>query len=126
MGMTVEVYRNADGYDCTNGGMTSSPLVTQVHVLNVPGVDNPRADVPDAWLVKGNLPNTVKLVCGDNGWAEEDGTHHAEYSPMFGVNAVHTSDSRWSEAIQRISGSNGYPSGFVPVHDRNEYEIYKG
>ena len=63
----------------------------------------------------------MKLVCGDNGWAEEDGTHHAEYSPMFGGNAVHTSDSRWSEAIQKISGNKwSYPSGFVPVHDRNE------
>lgn len=108
MGLYISVFRNSEfaGTDCTNGGVTSR--FTKLCVTNVDGPFDPSDDCPAVKLVKGNLPGTVKIVPEEleGKWT------------MMGGNYAATSDSRFSEACEKITGSRFY--GAVPVHDRFE------
>ena len=109
MGINVSVYKDADSnYDCTCNGVTNR--FTRLNVVNVDGPFDPSDDCPAVKLVKGNLPGTVKIVPVDE---LEKGSW-----TMFGGNYAATSDSRFSEAIEKIVGGRFY--GAVPVHDRVE------
>jgi|TARA_B100001094_G_C17857891_1_gene635941 hypothetical protein len=106
MGLNISVYSNSDTYDCTLNGVTSR--YDQLCVVNVEGPDSPSATAPAVNLVKGNLPGIAKIV------PEEAGKKWV----MFGGNYAATSDSRFTQAVEKITGNPH--SGAVPVHDRVE------
>ena len=109
MGMLVYVYRNSQrDMDCTNGGVTSK--YHTLCVTNVDGPFGPDDDIPAVKLMPGNLPGTVKIV-------PEEEIEKGSWT-MFGGNYASTSDSRFSEKIEKMIGSRFY--GAVPVHDRVE------
>lgn len=118
MGMIVYVYRNhrdPDDWlgdnDATNGGVTNHKTgVHQLTLVNVDGPFDPTPDRPAAWLVPGNLNGCAHIV------------PHDEYTnktwTMFGGNYAGTCDSRFREAVEKITGARFY--GTVPIHDRVE------
>ena len=107
MGLNVEVFRWGLG-DCTNGG--ESAEVESVCVVNVGGPFNPGPDRPAFELVQGP---------GGQGHAILRPVKSREgIGPMFGGNFGYSSDSRFSEAIQELTGSRHY--GAVHIHDRYE------
>ena len=111
MGLTVWVYRNDLG-DCTLNGVSSN--ARQLCVVNVDGPFNP-ADNSPAVLLEQHHPGCLRLVPAikaGNEWVVKP-----EWS-MFGGNYGATSDSRFSEACERLLGHRFY--GAVPIHDRYE------
>lgn len=112
MGLLVSVYRTGKE-DCTNHGISSR--VDFLCVVNVPGAFSPARDAPAAWLTRGNLPGTVKIVP-----AGHDGQEYGEASGwwMMGGNYAASSDSRFAEAVKKITGHRFY--GAVAIHDRCE------
>jgi len=107
MGLTVQVYRDNLG-DCTNGGASST--VDAVCVINMDGPFNPSADRPAFELIPGAFPGTAVLVPADR----PDGM----IGPMFGGNMGYSSDSRFSRAVEKMTGHRFY--GALPIHDRFE------
>ena len=105
MGMIVSVYRDSSDYDCTRNGVTNR--FDELCVVNVDGPFEPKDDCPAVRLEQGPL-NSVRLVPleGEGRWT------------MFGGNYAATSDSRFSDAIEKMLGHRFY--GAVPVHDRIE------
>lgn len=109
MGMIVYIYKDSDSKtDCTNGGLSS--IHNKFTLVNVDGPFEPTPDRPAAWLVPGNIPNTAKIVI-------EDPEIKSQKWPMFGGNYAATSDSRYSKAIQKLTGAH---SDIIPIHDRFE------
>ena len=108
MGLLVDVYKNGK-YDCTNGGV-SARNIKGLCLTNVDGPFDPSDDYPAAKLVKTftGFSTIVKVIPEE---AEGKQT-------MFGGNYAGTSDSRFSEAVEKIVGGRFY--GAVPVHDRVE------
>jgi len=107
MGMIVSVYTNKSRFgDCSCNGVTNR--FNQLCVTNVEGPFEPKDDCPAVTLEPGVFPGTVVLTP-----LEVQGK-----SRMFGGNYAATSDSRWCNAVERITGNPFY--GAVPVHDRVE------
>jgi hypothetical protein len=109
MGLSVSVYRWGLG-DCTNGGVSAG--VGSLCVVNVPGPFNPSPALPAFELVEGP---------GGRGHAilrPVEAKKPGMVGPMFGGNFGYSSDSRFSEAIQKLTGSRHY--GAVSIHDRYE------
>ena len=119
MGMIVSVYRSfrerkdqLEVTDCTNGGITNIETgVHQLTLVNVDGPFDPDQNRPAAWLLPGNVAGSVKIVPD---WEYQDNTW-----TMFGGNYAGTSDSRFTEAVEKITGATFY--GAVPIHDRVEH-----
>lgn len=114
MGLIVSVFRDSTLCDCTNGGISAT--AKGLTLVNVSGPFEPSEKYPAAMLVKGNLAGIAKIVP-----AEE--VSEGVYEPvkgwvMMGGNYAATSDSRFSEAVERITGSRF--SGAIPIHDRIE------
>jgi hypothetical protein len=109
MGMTVSVFRWGLG-DCTNGGV--SAVAGSLCVVNVPGPFNPSPALPAVELVEG--PGGRGHVILRPVEAKNPGM----VGPMSGGNFGYSSDSRFSEAIQKLTGSRHY--GAVSIHDRYE------
>lgn len=107
MGMIAYIYRAAESWDCTNGGMSSR--VNYMCLTNVPGPFNPSHTHPAAQLLPGHVSNSARIVFDD---PESRGRE-----PMFGGNYAATSDSRFSEAVKKLTGAN---ISIVPIHDRFE------
>jgi hypothetical protein len=119
MGIIVDVYRSfrenddfLEVTDCTNGGVTNCETgVHKLTLVNVDGPFDPTPTRPAAWLVPGNVGGSAKIV------------PHDEYTnktwTMFGGNYAGTSDSRFTEAVEKITGATFY--GAVPIHDRVEH-----
>ena len=104
MGMIASVFRSDLG-DCSNRGV--SARAKKVCVINVEGPFDPDAETPAVRLVKRRYGNVVAIPVG-----LEDG------EVMFGGTYVSTSDSRFHEAVEELSG---YDFGFpVALHDRVE------
>lgn len=135
MALIVSVYRNAEypGQDFTNGGISSR--FTKLCIVNVSGPVDPlkHADAAPALLVAGALPGIVRIVPAM--FAEWDATGKALNADkvargesgewvqvpgwsMMGGNYASTSDSRFGEAVERITGKRWY--GAVAIHDRYE------
>jgi hypothetical protein len=108
MGLIINVYRAADGSDCTNNGVSGK--FARLTLANVPGPFEATEDAPACVLVRGNLPGTVKIVPAD--------LFDAGRSVMMGGNYGGTSDSRFSEAVEKLLGHRFY--GAVAIHDRTE------
>lgn len=118
MGLIVQVYRGARGNDCTMGGISSQ--APELCLVNVDGPFEPRVSVPAAMLVAGNLPGTLRIVPAVK--VEIKSGEHPEYAtpgrPAMGGNYAATSDSRFSEACEKLLGHPFY--GAVAIHDRYE------
>jgi hypothetical protein len=115
MGLIVEVYRGARGHDCTNHGISSR--YDELCLMNVDGPFEPNElNVAPAWL-DSHYPGCARIIPAikKNGvWVP-----YPE-SPMYGGNVACTSDSRFSEAVEKLLGHNWY--GAVKIHDRFETE----
>lgn len=109
MGLIISVYRSADMPDCTNDGVSSR--FNALTLVNAPGPFEPTEDRPAAWLVKHpTVPGVVFIVCKDP--AQHRGG-------MFGGNFGYTSDSRFSEAMRKMTGFEQF-HGAAKIHDRYE------
>lgn len=115
MGLVVSVFKNPLG-DCTNGGISS--FDKEILLVNVEGpADNKHMGYQKAMLLPGNGPGLVKIVPAvfinlDQVWRKDPRWW------MMGGNYAATSDSRFHEAVRRITGGASY--GAVPIHDRAE------
>lgn len=105
MGLTVYVYRDTLG-DCTNGGISSK--CDQLTLVNVEGPFQPTPEAPAA-LLDSHIPGLLRIVP-----SPVSATRHFS----FGGNFAATSDSRFSEACERLSDQRFY--GAVAIHDRTE------
>jgi hypothetical protein len=110
MGLIVEVYRAAGRVDCTNDGVSSR--YDSLTLVNVSGPFEPSANAPAAWIVPHRtMKGVVYIVC-------EDPATSGKW-PMFGGNFAATSDSRFSEAVRKMTGFEGF-HGALKIHDRYE------
>jgi hypothetical protein len=105
MGLIVDIYKN-NGADCTANGISSKS--NELCIINIKAPFNPDKDRPAALLVKGNLPNTVRIIPAN---INEDKTW-----TMFGGNFAYSSDSRFNEAVEKLAKFRGA----VQIHDRIE------
>ena len=106
MGLHINIYKD-DGIDCTLNGVSSR----KIKGLCITNIENtpfePCDDYPPVKLVS-NPFNSVVLVPEE---CEGEWT-------MFGGNYGATSDSRFSDKIEEITGHRFY--GAIPIHDRVE------
>lgn len=109
MGLLISVYRSPDMVDCTNGGKSSQ--FDRLTLVNVKGPSEPSQDAPAAWLVKHpTVPGVAFIVCKDP---------ETKQSGMFGGNFGYTSDSRFAEAMRKMTGLEQF-HGAAKIHDRYE------
>lgn len=106
-GLIVSVYKPAHG-DCSNGGTSSWSDQVLVVGDDIPEIFE-AGSLNTVQLQPGNLPGTVNAVDVDR--MGEPG----EIGPMFGGCYIGSSDGRFIDAVQKITGY--YPSGPVPLHD---------
>lgn len=107
MGLSVFVYRSDLG-DCTNGG--ASAAARAICIVNIPGPFRPGPDRPAFELIQGPGGKGHAVLVPVQG---KDGI-----GPMAGGNFAYCSDSRFSQAVRELTGSNHY--GAVAIHDRYE------
>tara|TARA_Y100000004_G_scaffold185354_1_gene235446 strand:+ start:398 stop:727 length:330 start_codon:yes stop_codon:yes gene_type:complete len=109
MGLHINIYKCNRYGDCTNGGVSSWDI-KGLCITNVDGPFNPCDKYPSAELVtqKNFHRKTIKIVP----------THVGDRHSMFGGNYGATSDSRFSDTVERMLGHSFY--GAVPIHDRVE------
>lgn len=104
MGLSAYVYDSPLGNSSNNG---LSKNFKEVCIVNVDGPFDPKPDLPAVKLVKRKYGNVVAIPVGLEEW-----------QVMFGGAFVATCDSRFSRAVQELSG---YDFGFpVALHDRVE------
>ena len=118
MGLHIHVYRSNLG-DSTNNGISAK--ADQLCLVNVEGPFEPSNLHPAAMLVPGNLDGTLKIVPA--GCYQNKETRNFEWHPvpgwyMAGGNYAATSDSRFSEACEKLLGHRFYAA--VAIHDRKE------
>ena len=111
MGLLVSVYRDSNGIDCTNGGVSSTDI-KGLCLTNVSGPFNPSEVYPAAVMVVRHFGfgSVLSIVPEEN----FKGQH------MFGGNYASTSDSRFGEAAREMLDGEQYWIGAVPIHDRAE------
>lgn len=106
-GLPISIFSNPRYRKCANGGLSEFHNEALVIGEGIPEVFEANG-LPVLKLVKGNLPGLAKLVPADAGdkWV------------MFGGNYAGTSDSRFTKAVEKITGSPF--SRALPIHDRIE------
>ena len=111
MGLLVSVYRDSNGIDCTNGGVSSTDI-KGLCLTNVSGPFNPSEVYPAAVMVVRHFGfgSVLSIVPEEN----FKGQH------MFGGNYASSSDSRFGEAARDMLDGEQYWIGAVPIHDRAE------
>ena len=120
MGLYVSVYRDAEyaakGIDCTMNGVSQ-----RFYQLLVVNIDGPNTFVYDRdslhtapVILESHVPGCVCLRPAKFKF----GKWVADGIGMMGGNYAATSDSRWTEAIEKILGHGFY--GAVAIHDRFE------
>lgn len=110
MGLRVDVYRNAAMVgDFTNNGESSR--VHEFTLINVEGPSDPSERAPAAYL-EAHYPGILRIrpMSAGQKWVQ------------MGGNFAHTSDSRFREACERLTGARHY--GAVAIHDRIETTVY--
>lgn len=125
MGLIADIYRGPYG-DCSNGGISSHART--VLIVNVDGPTDPKLIKPDrdgretplVALIRGAYTGIVRIVPCE---LTDDGegfvvTSKPGIGPMMGGCYVATSDSRFTEAVEKLTGARFY--GAVPLHDRYE------
>lgn len=119
MGLTISVYRDADGKDCTLNGISSR--FKRLCVVNADGPSEPTDDCP-AVLMESHYKGCLRIVpakkVGDE-WV----IHETGVGAMFGGNYGACSDSRFGELARKLLKTDFY--GAVAIHDRCEsQELY--
>ena len=121
MGLLVSVYRNAefeaDGTDCTNGGL--SGRFRKLLIVNVPG-PTPDNGMHPAMLLVDDQPcgePYPKLVPADPDDHDKPYRSPTLCGPMMGGNYAGSSDSRLGQAVHELCGLR---LSILPVHDRFE------
>jgi hypothetical protein len=112
MGLTVSVYRS-DMSDCTNNGISSKAV--GLCLVNVSGPFGPSDAYPAAILTTNGVGNPVikpAVKNDDDEWIVAPGWW------MNGGNLAATSDSRFGEAVSKMSP--GF-YGALYIHDRKEF-----
>ena len=114
MGLHINIYKTNLG-DCTNGG-ASSWDIEGLCITNVDGPFDPSDRYPSAELMVQEFYNrkTVKIVPT----VLQEGRQVSKQHYMFGGNYGATSDSRFSDTVEKMLGHSFY--GAVPIHDRAE------
>lgn len=124
MGLPISVYRDADGSDCTNNGVSSR--FSRLLLVNAAGPFGLR-DRECPVLMQSHVPGCLRIVPAiekDGQWVEAPGWW------MMGGNYAATSDSRFGELAQKLL-TEGYKKagikngrvnwyGAVAIHDRQE------
>lgn len=111
----VSVYRDAEsGYDCTNGGVSSRfarlLVISEDEALPADPMHDPQT--PVCILTRSTRthpvirPHPALLRGGAKAWT------------MFGGNFAASSDSRFIDAVEQISGTRSTRA--VSIHDREE------
>lgn len=112
MGLHASIYKHPLYRRCANGGI--SERCDEVCVVNVEGPFEPDDRHP-AVILDSHRKGIVRIVPAfrrDGAWVAVEGWL------MDGGAYVATSDSRFREAIERLTGSDFY--GAVALHDRRE------
>lgn len=104
-GLIAYIYKN--GNDCTNGGISSKAQEVLVTGSGIPEIFEANG-LPIVELKQGHFKDTCYAS-----------PIHAPGGGMFGGNFIYTSDSRFSEAVERIIKQRFY--GALPLHDRFEF-----
>ena len=114
MGLHINIYKTNLG-DCTNGG-ASSWDIEGLCITNVDGPFDPSDRYPSAELMVQEHfhRKTVKIVPT----VLQEGRQVSKQHYMFGGNYGATSDSRFSDTVEKMLGHSFY--GAVPIHDRAE------
>ena len=112
MGLLIDIYRPfLDGYDCTNGGVSSDAKT--LCLINADGPFDGRHGTV-VKMVPGNLKGTVKIVPLDGDGNPRPGT-------MFGGNIGYTSDARFQKLLEEFLGPDiARACTGVSIHDRIE------
>ena len=119
MGLHVEIYRDLNMGGCSAHGVSdiqTRPEVRGVTIINIEAPHEPSKECPAASLVaeKHFKHPTVRVVplelLEKKAWS------------MMGGSYVATSDSRFNEAIEQLTGHTFY--GAVALHDRTESASY--
>lgn len=105
-GLVVSVFMDSNP-DCTNNGISSRYTELLLVGDDIPEIFDGEG-LPRVELNKGYTEGTV--------FAAPTGATRGEY--MAGGNFLYTSDSRFSDAVRKITGSAFV--GAVPIHDRKE------
>lgn len=105
MGLIAQIY-HPDGGDCSNGGLSSK--TSKVCIVNIEGPFEPSVDAPAVLLVPGFGSGFARIIPANMG----------AIHTMFGGCFVATSDSRFSNAVELLTGLPFY--GAVALHDRVE------
>jgi len=106
MGLLVNVYKSADGTDCSNRGISSR--FDTLCVVNVPGPFEPTEKYPAVELEVG-AHNSIHLT-------PVESINAGEWT-MAGGNYAGTCDSRFAEAVESMCG---YRHSMISIHDRVE------
>lgn len=109
-GLLVSIYKNPSYAECSNGGVSQYNDKAILIGAGIPEIFTAGENDLVLKLLPGNLAGTAKIVP----------LHQPKgiSGPMFGGCFVSTSDSRFSEAVEKICGHRFY--GAVPLHDRFE------
>jgi len=109
MGLHVSIYRDIDGTDCTNNGVSSRDI-DGLCITNIDAPFEPCDRYPAAELVKQTFyfGSSVKVIP----------TEVKHKSTMMGGNYAACCDSRFNKAIKSLLGHDFY--GAVAIHDRVE------
>lgn len=108
MGLRASIYRSNIG-KCANGGISDKH--NEVVIVNAEGPANPTKDAPAVAIARNSMGNPIIVP------AAKEGTQGMA-GPMMGGCFIATSDSRFREAIKRVTGQDVY--GAIPFHDRFE------
>lgn len=117
MGLIVSILEDKRLGNCSNGGVSSEK--NEMTLVNVDGPFKPTDDRPAALLVPGHMPGIAHVVV-----AEERDDEYVPMrpddavGPMMGGAYVASSDGRFGQAVEEITGARFY--GAVPLHDRFE------
>lgn len=115
MGLHISVYRSAEFSDASNGGISSK--YSKLTVVNCSGPFEPTLDAPAVWLKQHATMKNVAFIVPCSVTAQ------GRYIPtgrhtMFGGNYGSTSDSRFGEKMEELTGYRWH--GAVQIHDRIE------
>lgn len=108
-GLIISIFQNPVYSRCSNDGISRYCTEATLVGDDIPGIFEVKPERP-AVRLESHYPGIVRLV------PVEQPAGRA--GPMFGGAYAASSDARFSEAVERLTGSKFY--GAVAVHDRFE------
>lgn len=108
-GLLFSIYKHSDFAMCSNGGATQG---ASMGVLVGPGIPEifPETEERPAFRLEKHYPGCARLI--------PINIPAGKAGPMFGGAFGHTSDARFTEAVEDCLGQQFY--GAVAIHDRFE------